>query len=30
MGGSELICENLRRYLAGQELLNLVDKEAAY
>ena len=27
---TELICENLRCYLAGQELLNLVDKEAAY
>ncbi|MBM4464870.1 MAG: D-2-hydroxyacid dehydrogenase [Chloroflexi bacterium] len=27
---SDLFVENLRRYLAGQELLNLVDKEAGY
>lgn len=26
----ELFCENLRRYLAGEALLNLVDKEAGY
>jgi phosphoglycerate dehydrogenase-like enzyme len=27
---SDLFAENLRRYLAGEELLNLVDKEAGY
>lgn len=27
---SDLFAENLRRYLAGGELLNLVDKEAGY
>jgi phosphoglycerate dehydrogenase-like enzyme len=27
---SDLFAENLRRYLTGQELLNLVDKEAGY
>ena len=25
-----LFCENLRRYLAGEELLNVVDKAAGY
>jgi len=27
---SDLFAENLRRYLAGEELLNLVDKKAGY
>lgn len=27
---TELFCENLRRYLAGEELLNVVDKEQGY
>jgi len=27
---TELFCENLRRYLAGEPLLNLVDREAGY
>jgi D-2-hydroxyacid dehydrogenase (NADP+) len=27
---SDLFAENLRRYLAGEKLLNLVDKEAGY
>jgi phosphoglycerate dehydrogenase-like enzyme len=26
----DLFCENLRRYLAGEELLNVVDKDAGY
>ena len=27
---TDLFCENLRRYLAGEELLNIVDKRAGY
>jgi len=27
---TELFCENLRRYLAGEELLNVVDKKRGY
>ncbi len=27
---TDLFCENLRRYLGGEELLNLVDKQAGY
>ena len=27
---TELFCENLRRFLTGKELLNLVDKERGY
>jgi phosphoglycerate dehydrogenase-like enzyme len=26
----ELFCENLRRYLAGEPLQNVVDREAGY
>jgi phosphoglycerate dehydrogenase-like enzyme len=26
----ELFCQNLRRYLAGERLLNVVDKAAGY
>ena len=26
----ELFCENLRRYLAGEPLLNVLDKELLY
>ena len=27
---TDLFCENLRRYLAGEELLNVVDKQRGY
>ena len=27
---TDLVCENLRRYLAGRKLLNLVDKRLGY
>ena len=27
---TDLFCENLRRYLAGEELLNVIDKQHGY